>query len=113
LGQSEKLTRSTRLLLSKAGKAISIANLRAAELQASNERLQFQLNQVKITKTRKRVLPDPNGRFNDMETIIKAVDEAAAEAAKKASKTSEKKAIQAVTQSANSSFDSMCIQWQI
>lgn len=113
LEQSETLTRSTRVLLGKAGKAISIANTRAAGLQASNKQLQFELDQFKITKTRKRVIPDPNGRFNNIETIIKAVDEAAAEAAKKASKTSEKKAIQAVTQSVSTSFKSMCIEFQI
>ena len=53
IGQSEKLTRSTRLLLKKAGKAISQANTRAAELQASNQRLQYQLNQLKIKLPRK------------------------------------------------------------
>jgi hypothetical protein len=39
LGQSEKLSRDTRLLLGKAGKALSAANSRTAELQASNQRL--------------------------------------------------------------------------
>mgnify|MGYP003624113216 CR=1 FL=1 len=69
LGRSEKLTRRTRLLLGKAGKAISAANTRAAELQASNQRLQHQLDQLKIRKPRKRIRPDPNERFSNVEAI--------------------------------------------
>tara|TARA_R110002003_G_scaffold853_2_gene21702 strand:- start:2227 stop:3540 length:1314 start_codon:yes stop_codon:yes gene_type:complete len=113
LGRSEKLTRSTRLLLGKAGKAISAANTRAAELQASNQRLQYKLDQLKIKKPRKRIRPNPNERFSNVEAIRAAMDQAAAQAAQNAAKSSKKKAVKVVNQSATATLDSMCIQWQI
>ena len=38
---SESLSRSTRIVLSKAGKAIAAANTRAAQLEAKNQRLKY------------------------------------------------------------------------
>jgi hypothetical protein len=113
LAQSEQLSRSTRALLGKAGKAISAANYRAAELQAGNTRLQLQLDQLKIKLPRKRVKPRPNEDFADVEVIKAAMDQAAAKAAKKAAKTRTIAATRVATQSAYASLDSMCTQWQL
>lgn len=52
---TESLSRSTQVVLSKAGKAIAAANTRAAQLVAENQRLKYQLDHHKITRTRKRV----------------------------------------------------------
>jgi hypothetical protein len=52
---SETLSRSTRIVLGKAGKAIAAVNTRAAQLEAENQRLKYQLDHHKITRTRKRV----------------------------------------------------------
>lgn len=38
---SESLSRDTRLVLSKAGKAIAAANTRAAQLEAENQRVKY------------------------------------------------------------------------
>jgi hypothetical protein len=86
LARVEKLSRSTRALIAKAGKALSRANTRAAELQASNIRLQAQLNLLKINVPKKQVRPCPNKRFADIEAIKRAVDKAATKAAKKPTK---------------------------
>ena len=61
--QSGFLSRSTRVVLGKAGKAIAEANTRAAQLEAENHRLKYQSNRFKITRTRKRIQINPNERF--------------------------------------------------
>ena len=78
---SETLSRSTRLVLGKAGKAIAAANTRAAELQAENQRLKYQLDSTKVTRVRKRVQIDPNKRFSKVEAIKAAIEQAAAQQA--------------------------------
>ncbi|KAJ8115538.1 hypothetical protein OPT61_g2826 [Boeremia exigua] len=72
--QSENLSRSTRLVLGKAGKAIAAANTRAAQLQAENERLKYKLDSSIVTRSRKRVQINPNERFSNVETIKAAID---------------------------------------
>ncbi|KAF1932963.1 DDE-domain-containing protein [Didymella exigua CBS 183.55] len=52
---SESLSRSTRLMLGKAGKAIARANTRAARLESENQRLKYQLDSTRVTRSRKRV----------------------------------------------------------
>ena len=75
---SESLSRSTRIVLSKAGKAIAEANTRAAQLKAENQRLKYQLHTHKNTHTRKRVQVNLNERFSNVEIIKAAIDQAAA-----------------------------------
>ena len=70
---SETLSRSTRLVLGKAGKAIAAANTRAAELQAENQRLKYQLDSTRVTRSRKRVQVNPNERFSNVESIKAAI----------------------------------------
>jgi hypothetical protein len=53
--ESENLSRSTRLVLSKAAKAIALTNARSAGLQAENQRLKYLLDSTKSTQLRKRV----------------------------------------------------------
>jgi hypothetical protein len=71
---SETLSRSTRIVLSKAGKAIAEANTRAAQLEAENVQLQYQLDTYQITCTRKRVQVNPNKRFSNVEAIQLAIN---------------------------------------
>jgi hypothetical protein len=87
---SESLSRNTRIVLSKAGKAIAKANTRAADLQARNERLKYQLNACRITRTRKRVQVNLNERFGNIKSMKAAVDRAAALEAQQASKSAER-----------------------
>jgi hypothetical protein len=110
---SETLSRSTRLVLSKAGKAIAAANTRAAELQAENQRLKYQLDSTRVTRSRKRVQVNPNERFSNVESIKAALDRAAALKAQQDSTTPEKEAQKAAAEVAARTLDSMCTQWQI
>jgi hypothetical protein len=113
LQRSESLSRSTRLVLGKAGKAIARANTRAAQLEAENKRLQYQLTQVKSTQSRKRVRIDQNERFSNVEAIKAAIEQATAKAAENASKSPTKEAAVAVTVATATALQSMCTQWQI
>ena len=110
---SETLSRSTRLVLGKAGKAIAAANTRAAELQAENQRLKYQLDSTRVTRSRKRVQVNPNERFSNVESIKAALDRAAALKAQQDSTTPEKEAQKAAAEVAARTLDSMCTQWQI
>jgi hypothetical protein len=60
LQRSEDLTRSTRVVLRKAAKALSTANTRAAALAQENRRLLQQLETIRPTMPRKRVQINPN-----------------------------------------------------
>jgi hypothetical protein len=110
---SESLSRSTRIVLSKAGKAIAAANTRAAQLEAENQRLKYQLDSTRITRLRKRVQVNPNERFSNVESIKAAIDRAAALQALQASNSPEKEAKNAAEEAAALTFNSMCTQWQI
>jgi hypothetical protein len=72
----ESLSRSTRLVLGKAGKANAEANTRAAQLEADNQRLRYQLDTHQITRVRKRVQVNPKERFSNVDSIKAAVDRA-------------------------------------
>jgi len=100
-------------VLGKAGKAIATANTRAAQLEAENQRLKYQLDNHKITRTRKRVQVNPNERFSNVEAVQMAVNRAAALQASQASKIQEQQAQKAATTAAALALNSMCTQWQI
>ena len=110
---SESLSRSTRVVLGKAGKAIAEANTRAAQLQAENQRLKYQLDSARITRSRKRVQVNPNERFSNIETIKAAIDRAAALQAQQASTAPDKEAQKAAAAAAALTISSMCTEWQI
>ncbi|RYN21200.1 hypothetical protein AA0115_g9842 [Alternaria tenuissima] len=113
LGQSEQLSRATRVLLSKAGKALAAANTLNAALYTDNLKLQHQANQLKIKKPKKRVHLEPNKRFVNVEAIKAAMDAAAASAAQKTRKQTREAAQKAPTQSYDIPYSSMCNQWQL
>jgi hypothetical protein len=54
-------------VLGKAAKAISLSNAHSAQLQADNQRLKYQLDQLQNKQTRKRVQVDQNERFSNAE----------------------------------------------
>jgi hypothetical protein len=111
--ESENLSRSTRLVLTKAAKAIATTNARAAGLEAENQRLKYQLHTTKVTRVRKRVQIDPNQRFSNVEVIKAAVKQATAQQAEKDTLTLEKEAQKAAAEAAARSLDSMCTSWQL
>ena len=111
--RTEGLSRSVRTVITKAGKAISRANTRAAGLKAENQRLKQQLGDIRPQRKRKRVTLDLNRRFADIEQIISTVSKAAEEQARETSNPIQKQAIQAATAAVQASFDTMCTQWQL
>ena len=113
LQQSEILSRSTRVVLSKAGKAITRANTKAAQLEQDNKRLQYQLNRATNTRSKKRVKINQNERFTNAEAIKAAIDLAAASAARNASNSHTKEAAARAAAAAATSLQSMCSEWQL
>jgi hypothetical protein len=113
LQKSEIVTRRTRIVLHKAGKALSFANTRAAALQAENLRLKHQLSTTQSTKPRKRVYVDPNQRFADIENIMTAINESAAEEARRSKTSAEDAAKIAAAAAAAATLESMCTSWQL
>jgi hypothetical protein len=65
------------MLIAKAGKAIAMANTRAAELQSLNTQLQYRVNTIAVTNQRKRIPTNQNERFKSIEAIKLAVEAAA------------------------------------
>jgi hypothetical protein len=111
--RSEPLSRTTRLVLGKAGKAIAIANSRAAQLESANQRLQYQLDRIKDKRVRKRVQIDPNERFANIEVIKAAIDQAAVIEAQNSDRDYEQVARASAAAAAALTLSSMCTQWQI
>jgi len=100
-------------VLGKAGKAIAAANTRAAQLEAENQRLKYQLDSTRITRSRKRVQINPNERFSNIQSIKAAIDRAAALKAQQAIISPEKEAQKAAAEAAALTLNSMCNEWQI
>ena len=113
LSARERLPRSARLLFGKAGKAIGIANMRAAEFESTNKRLLYQLQQLQNKHTKKRVQIDPNERFLGVEQIRSALIAAAASKAKNNTKKRSKKPRKQAQNTAQIAFETMCNQWQL
>ena len=100
-------------MLGKAGKAISEANTRAAQLEAENQRLKYQLDSTTVARVRKRVHVNPNERFSNVESVKAAIDRAAALQGEQATASPEKEAQKAAAAAAALTLDSMCTVWQI
>ena len=114
LERSESLSRSTRILIAKAGKAIAIANTRAAKLQLLNTQLQHQVNTTKVTtRPRKRIPINQNERFKNVKAIKLAVEAAAIQTAKTVRGLHTTSATTTEIASPNSVFTSMCNKWQM
>jgi hypothetical protein len=113
LERSESLSRSTRMLIAKAGKAIAMANTRAAKLQLLNTQLQYQVNTTAVTKPRKRIPINQNERFKNIKAIKLAVEAAAIQTAKTVRGLHTTSAATTEIASPNSVFTSMCNKWQM
>ena len=111
--QSESLSRSTRQVLGKAGKAISQSTTLTAQLQAENQHLKYQLEQLQSRQTRKRVKVNQNERFSNAESIKAAIDRAAAQVTQSSTKETEKAAKAAAAQAEALTLASMCTEFQI
>jgi cell shape-determining protein MreC len=100
-------------VLGKAGKAISLSTAYSAQLQAENQHLKYQLEQLQSRQTRKRVRVDQNERFSNAESIKAAIDRAAAQVTHASTKETQKAAKAAAAQAAALTLDSMCTEFQI
>ncbi|KAI1676478.1 DDE-domain-containing protein [Pyrenophora tritici-repentis] len=109
----ENLGRKAKLLLQKAGKALSVANTRAAGLEAEKRRLEQQLENASSRRPRKRVQIDLNQRFVEVETIREAIRVAKASAAQQSRSTVSSAAEIAAVVTAAAALESMCTQWQL
>ncbi|KAI0996829.1 hypothetical protein K3495_g11354 [Podosphaera aphanis] len=113
LQKSENLSRSTRLVLQKAGKAISTANARAARQEEELFQLRHQLQTTTSTRKRKRIQVDLNERFANIDSIKSAIDETAAVEARRSSSTIERAVKITPRVEAIPSFSSMYNEWQL
>lgn len=113
LQASENLSRGVRVLLSKAGKSVQAANIRAAAAEAANDQLRAQLHIHEDTMPRKRVNKAPNERFAEVNRVVYAQEHAAAEAAKRASKAAENAAAKDSIQAQQASFNSLCSEFYL
>ena len=104
----EKLGRTTRLVLQKAGKALAAANARAAVLETEKRRLECHLQSISSQRPRKRVRVDPNQRFAEVENIVAAMRQSAATEAQRSRTTLENTA----ERTAAETLQSMCSKWQ-
>jgi hypothetical protein len=99
--------------LARQAKAISEANTRAAQLEAENQRLKYQLDSTTVARVRKRVQVNPNERFSNVESVKAAIDRAAALQGEQATTLPEEEAQKAAAAAAALTLDSMCTLWQI
>ncbi|KAI1007015.1 hypothetical protein K3495_g1204, partial [Podosphaera aphanis] len=113
LRRSKNIPRPTWMLIGKAGKAIDNANARAALHEAESDRLRYQLDRLKSSRTRKRIQIDPNERYSNAETIEAAIDQAAEIQAQQESNAAENEAKRASEAAEVLKFQSMCSEWQI
>ncbi|KAF1828337.1 hypothetical protein BDW02DRAFT_246536, partial [Decorospora gaudefroyi] len=113
LHRNEGVSRKTHQLIQKAGKAIAVANTRAAQLEAENKRLYSQLEALKPQRPRKKVCVDPNQRFANVDTIMVAVQASQLLEAQRDVNTEEKAAERIAAKTAAQTLHSMCTEWQL
>ena len=109
----ESIGRMTRLLLQKAGKALAVANTRAAGLEAEKRRLEQQVEDASPQQPRKRVQQDPNLRFTEVDSIREAMHAAEVLAAQHSRSTVSSAREKAAVVTAAIALESMCTQWQL
>ena len=100
-------------MLGKAGKAISQSTTLTAQLQAENQHLKYQLEQLQSRQTRKRVKVNQNERFSNAESIKAAIDRAAAQVTQSSTKETKRAAKAAAAQAEALTLASMCTEFQI
>jgi len=113
LHRNESVSRKTHQLIQKAGKAIAVANTRAAQLEAENKRLHSQLEALKPQQPRKKVRVNSNQRFADIETIMVAVQASQLLEAQRDDDAKEKAAENIAVKTAAQTLQSMCTEWQL
>jgi hypothetical protein len=113
LHRAERLPQAAHIVLQKAGKAIAIANSRAAAQEAEISRLKYQLEAISSTKKRKRITIDQNQRFADVESIKHMIDQAAALEAQKSTPTAAGAPAAVDRIAVVPTLDSMCTVWQL
>lgn len=81
---TEQVSKSVRIMLSKASRAIGKANTQQVMLEITNKKLQLELSKHVKPRTRKRVQVDPNDKFSRVELISQAQVKSRTDDAKKA-----------------------------
>jgi hypothetical protein len=107
------LSRSIHQYFEKTGKALAAANIRAAELETQNKRLNSQLEALKPQQPRKKVRVDPNQRFADIDTIMVAVQASRLLEAQRDANAEEHAAERVAAEVAAQTLQSMCTEWQL
>jgi hypothetical protein len=106
-------TRSTQVVLRKAGKALSTANTIIAVQQEEIRRLRFEAEANRPSMPRKRVRIDPGEQFANIENIMGALNQSAAEQARRSERSAAEAAEKVSRDAAAVTFDSMCFKWQL
>jgi hypothetical protein len=113
ISKTEKIPRMQRLVIQKAGKAIGRLNAIQAGHEATIQRQKAEIESLQAKKPRKRITVDPNSRFANIESIKKALDEAAALEAQRKVKDTEFVARKAAEAISNMTVESMTFEWQL
>lgn len=95
-------------MLGKASKALSVAITQAAGLEAANYQLQYQLDTIIDTRSRKQVAVNPNDRFSTVDSITVAIERSRPKPSRKATKPKPQRAIQVVEAAVTTCLESMC-----
>jgi hypothetical protein len=101
------------VVLRKAGKALSEANLRAAALEEEIQRLRHEVETIRPPMPRKRVRVDPAEQFANIENIMGAIHQSEVEQARRGRMSAEEAAKKASRAGAAASLESMCFNWQL
>ncbi|OAF58839.1 hypothetical protein VC83_06125 [Pseudogymnoascus destructans] len=102
-----------RLVIQKAGKVIGRLNAIQAGHEATIQRQKAEIESLQAKKPRKRITVDLNSRFANIESIKKALDEAAALEAQRKGKVTEFAAQKATEIRSNMTLESMTFEWQL
>ena len=111
--RTESLSRSMRIVLAKATKALANSNTRAAGLEAENDRLKHQLEALRPQAKRRKIAINPNQLFADVETIRSLIAEAAAAEAQSSTTTINRASTTVAAVAAAATLSSMQFEWKL
>jgi hypothetical protein len=113
LSGTDKLSRTSRTMFRKAGKAFAGISVELANVRSANEGLQSQLD-LKTGGQRKKVTLDPNQTFADINSIKKAQEAAALATAAREAKTNSDEALKLASELAGSlRMQDMMFEFQV
>jgi hypothetical protein len=109
----DKLSRTSRSMFRKAGKALAGMSVEFANAGSANEGFRSQLD-LKTGGQRKRVTLDPNQTFADIDSIKKAQEAVASATAAREAKIKSDEALKLASEQAGSlSMEDMVFEFQV